>query len=88
MYCANDPINKYDPTGHFPWLIFAATMLFTPVGGTITQAAVSTIAYVSAAVWASKNLDLVLISASLINRGEGSVLYAKSATDQHFHKIQ
>lgn len=36
----------------------------------------------------SKNLDLVLISASLINRGEGSVLYAKSATDQHFHKIQ
>ena len=36
----------------------------------------------------SKNLDLVLISASPTNCGEGSVLYAKSATDQHFHKIQ
>ena len=31
-------------------------MLFTPVGGTITQAAVSTIAYVAAAVWALGDL--------------------------------
>ena len=55
-YCGNDPINKYDPSGHFPWLILAAVMLSTPVGGTITQAAVSTIAYVSAAVWALGDL--------------------------------
>ena len=26
-YCENDPINKYDPTGHFPWLILAAAIL-------------------------------------------------------------
>ena len=56
MYCVNDPINKYDSTGHFPWLIFAATMLFTPVGGTITQAAVSTLGYVAAAGWALGDL--------------------------------
>ena len=31
-YCANDPVNKYDPTGHFPLLILAAVLLFTPIG--------------------------------------------------------
>ena len=51
-YCLNNPIMYADPSGHFPWLILAAVMLFTPVGGTITQAAVSTLGYVAAAIWA------------------------------------
>ena len=37
-YCGNDPINKYDPTGHFPWLILAA---FVFVG--VTRAAANAI---------------------------------------------
>jgi len=37
-YCGNDPINKYDPTGHFPWLVLAA---FVFVG--ITRAAANAI---------------------------------------------
>ena len=45
-YCLNNPIYYCDPSGHFPWLILAAVMLFTPVGGTITQEAVSTLGYV------------------------------------------
>ena len=37
-YCNNDPVNKYDPTGHFPWLVLAA---FVFVG--ITRAAANAI---------------------------------------------
>lgn len=33
-YCKNNPIMYVDPSGHFPWLILAAILLFTPVGGT------------------------------------------------------
>ena len=49
-YCNNDPVNKYDPTGHFPWLILAAVLLFTPVGGTALQAATSVLSYAGMAV--------------------------------------
>ena len=49
-YCGNDPVNKYDPTGHFPWLILAAVLLFTPVGETALQVATSTLSYVGMAV--------------------------------------
>ena len=49
-YCGNDPINKYDPTGHFPWLILAAVLLFTPVGGTALQVATSALSYAGMAV--------------------------------------
>ena len=44
-YCGNDPINKYDPTGHFPWLIFAAVLLFTPFSGIVAQIAISAVSY-------------------------------------------
>ncbi len=50
-YCGNDPVNKYDPTGHFPWLILAAAiLLFTPVGGTVAQVATSVLSYAGMAV--------------------------------------
>ena len=39
-----------DPTGHFPWLVFAALMLFTPVGGTALQVAASVLGYAGFAV--------------------------------------
>ena len=63
-YCGNDPINKHDPSGHFPWSIWAAVMLFTPVGGTRTQADVSTLRYVAAVDWALGDL--------VFNRGKGA----------------
>ena len=49
-YCFNDPVNYIDPDGHFPWLILAALLLFTPVGGTALQVATSTLSYVGMAV--------------------------------------
>ena len=49
-YCTNNPISKYDPTGKFPWLLAAAVMLFTPIGGMVTQAAVSAVSYAGIAV--------------------------------------
>ena len=54
-YCGNDPVNKYDPTGHFPWLILAALLLFTPVGGTVVQIAMSAISYVG--IWVASIFD-------------------------------
>lgn len=86
-YCGNDPVNKYDPTGHFPWLIFAAVMLFTPVGGTITQATVSTLGYVAAAGWALGDLafnggkgawsDMCSINWNPFNTDENKVMNSK-----------
>lgn len=50
-YCGNDPVNYYDPTGHFPWLILAAAiLLFTPIGGTVAQVAASVVSYAGMAV--------------------------------------
>ncbi len=57
-YCSNDPINKYDPTGHFPWLILAAILLFTPVGGTALQVATSVVSYAGMAVASIFNEDI------------------------------
>ena len=35
MYCGNDPINKYDPTGHFGiWALVAITAASMLIGGT------------------------------------------------------
>ena len=48
----------YDPSGYFSWLILAAVMLFTPVGGIRTQADVSTLGYMTG--WAhKKNIPLI-----------------------------
>ena len=63
-YCYNDPINKYDPAGHFPWLILAAVLLFTPVGGTALQAVASVGSYVAMSAWALGDL--------VFNNGEGA----------------
>ena len=59
-YCANDPINKYDPTGHFPWLILAvAILLFTPLGGTVAQVVTSVVSYAGVAVASIFNEDVI-----------------------------
>ena len=64
-YCSNNPVMYCDPTGHFPWLILAAAvLLFTPVGGILTQAVVSTVSYVAASGWALGDL--------IFNEGNGA----------------
>ena len=84
-YCGNDPINFVDPSGHFPWLILiAALILLTPVGGTITQAAVSTVGYGVAASLALGDLifyegngawgDMCSIGWNPFNSDENAVL--------------
>ncbi len=57
-YCNNDPVNYVDPTGHFPWLILAAILLFTPVGGTALQVATSVASYAGMAVASIFNEDI------------------------------
>ena len=49
-YCNNDPVNYVDPSGHFAWFAFAAIMLFTPIGGIVAQAVVSTVSYAGMAL--------------------------------------
>ena len=63
-YCRNNPISYVDPSGHFPWLILAAVLLFTPIGGFVTQAAVSAISYVAMSAWALGDL--------IFNDGKGA----------------
>ncbi len=41
----------YNPTGHFPWLLLAATiLLFTPVGGAALQVVTSALSYIGIAI--------------------------------------
>ena len=49
-YCSNNPVMYTDPSGHFAWLILAAVLLFTPVGGTALQVATSSVSYAGMAV--------------------------------------
>ena len=53
-----------DPSGHFPWLILAAALLFTPVGGTALQVTTSALSYVGMSVWAVGDL--------IFNEGKGA----------------
>ena len=57
-YCGNNPVNMVDPNGQFPWLVGLAVLLFTPIGGTLTQAAVSIVSYVGIAVASLFNEDI------------------------------
>ena len=63
-YCFNNPVMCIDPSGHFPWLFLVAVLLFTPVGGFVTQAAVSAISYVAMSAWALGDL--------IFNDGKGA----------------
>jgi len=49
-YCGNNPVMYADPEGNFPWLILAAVLLFTPVGGTALQVVTSVVSYAGMAV--------------------------------------
>ena len=60
-YCQCDPVNKVDPTGHFPFLallIGAVILLFTPIGGAILQTAASVLCYGGMAVASLFNSDV------------------------------
>ncbi len=73
-----------DPSGDFPWLLIAAILLFTPIGGTIMQVAVSLVSYTGASMWAIGDLvfnggqgawkDMNSINWNPFNTDESSVL--------------
>lgn len=57
-YCMNNPVNNYDPTGHFPLLIIAVALLFTPIGGSVVQVATSTVSYIGIAIASAFDEDI------------------------------
>jgi RHS repeat-associated protein len=64
-YCSNNPVMAIDPNGCFPWLLLGlGLLLLTPIGGTVTQAAISTVSYVGTAAVAGVDY--------LINGSSGS----------------
>ena len=86
-YCSNNPVNKYDPTGKFPWLLAAAAVLFTPIGGMLTQVAVSAVSYAGIAVASLFNddirNDMNAIGWNPLNSDESKVL---SSNNVSFYK--
>ena len=83
-YCNNDPINKFDPTGHFPWLILAAVSLLTPVAGLALQAVTSIACYVGmfvASIWDEDvRKDMSAIGWNPFNRDETAVINSKKVS--------
>ena len=77
-YGLNNPVMNVDPSGHFPWLILVAIMLFTPVGGMVAQATVSTLSYVGMAVGSifdeDIRNDMVAIGWNPFNENEAATL--------------
>jgi RHS repeat-associated protein len=77
-YCVNNPVMMVDPNGNFAWLIFAAIILFTPVGGTALQIAASTLSYVGmavASIWDTEiREDMNAIGWNPINSSEQKVV--------------
>ena len=79
-YGLNNPVMNVDPSGHFPWLILVAIMLFTPVGGMVAQATVSTLSYVGMAVGSifdehrrsQERLDVPLVVGEWGGQSEGT----------------
>lgn len=49
-YCNDEPINKFDPAGNFPWLVVAVLLLCTPAGGTAFQIGTSVISYIGISI--------------------------------------
>lgn len=70
-----------DPSGYFPWLIAAAILLFTPVGGYALNAISTTVSYVSNAVisiWDEDiRYDMNLIGWNPFNADESLVLQSR-----------
>jgi RHS repeat-associated protein len=77
-YGNNNPVMMIDPNGNFAWLIFAAIILFTPVGGTALQIAASTLSYVGmvvASIWDREiREDMNAIGWNPFNTNESSTL--------------
>ena len=62
VYCGNNPVMGYDPSGCFPvavvLLAIAATLLFTPVGGIAAQVATSIVCYAGMALFSLWDTDI------------------------------
>lgn len=87
LYLYNTPVMYSDPSGKFAisaFLAIAAILLFTPVGGVVTQTAVSVLSYIGVAVWAVGDLtfnggqgawkDMNAINWNPFNNNEATVL--------------
>jgi RHS repeat-associated protein len=83
-YCANNPVMYFDPSGNFPWLILAALLLFTPIGGTALQIATSTLSYagmVITAIWDQDvRADMNAINWNPFNSNEQATLNSNNVS--------
>jgi uncharacterized protein RhaS with RHS repeats len=77
-YTENNPVMMVDPDGEFPWLILAAVLLFTPVGGIAAQVATSVVSYggmAVASIWDEEvRADMNAIGWNPFNTSEDKVL--------------
>lgn len=74
----------FDPSGNFPWLILAALLLFTPIGGTALQIATSTLSYagmVITAIWDQDvRADMNAINWNPFNSNEQATLNSNNVS--------
>ena len=80
VYCGNNPVMYADPSGHLFGLITIGVLafMFTPIGGTVAQAAVSTVSYAGmavASIWDEDiRADMNAIGWNPFNTNESAVL--------------
>ena len=73
-YCGNDPVNKYDPTGHIAWWVIA---LIVVGAATIATSIGEVVAYNNAEKIYEKYKDTIQI--------EDGVIYGSSQVSNPFH---
>lgn len=77
-YAINNPMMMVDPDGEFPWLILAAVLLFTPIGGIAAQVTTSVVSYggmAVASIWDEEvRADMNAIGWNPFNTSEDKVL--------------
>ena len=77
-YCGNNPVNRVDPTGELSWLIVAALLLFTPLGGAALQVTTSIVSYAGMATAAvfdeTVRNDMEAINWNPFNTNESTTL--------------
>ncbi|QVK17039.1 RHS repeat-associated core domain-containing protein [Mycoplasmatota bacterium] len=83
-YAKNNPVMVVDPDGEFPWLVLAAILLFTPVGGTVAHVATSVGSYVWMAItsiWDDEvRVDVNAIGWNPFNKSEDKVLNSSNVS--------